>query len=253
MFNVTNRAFVLLLLCLPGMGYAQTLINWDVSNVEADTLSAPYTVAGTSLATGISGGNLTLGSGTNPTTSSGQYGFKISSADSQTTLAGAISENHYIEWTVTAESGYEFTVTALDILGQASSTGADNVALFSSVEGFSVGDQIAEVSGIQNVTGGFDSDGSGFGSVTFTGITGYERLTSIAFRVYGWNTSNSSGAGVTQIRNLGGTDPDLLVIGTASLTAVPEPSSFAVLTSLGALGFVVTRRRRQKSAPSLVA
>jgi hypothetical protein len=241
MLNIHRILLALLLPTAASIGLAQTLISWDVSGIEADTLTAPYTVAGTNLATGISGGSLSLGSGTNPTTSAAQYGFKISSSNAQTTLAGAISQNHYMQWTVTADSGFNFTVTSLDILGQSSGTGADNVALFSSVEGFTDGDQIKEVSSIQDVTGGFDSDASGFGSVTFTGMAAYQNISSITFRIYGWNTSNSSSAGTTRIRNLGELDPDLLVLGTA--TAVPEPFSFAALAGLATIGFAASRRR----------
>ena len=224
MLNIHRILLALLLPTAASIGLAQTLISWDVSGIEADTLTAPYTVAGTNLATGISGGSLSLGSGTNPTTSAAQYGFKISSSNAQTTLAGAISQNHYMQWTVTADSGFNFTV-----------------ALFSSVEGFTDGDQIKEVSSIQDVTGGFDSDASGFGSVTFTGMAAYQNISSITFRIYGWNTSNSSSAGTTRIRNLGELDPDLLVLGTA--TAVPEPFSFAALAGLATIGFAASRRR----------
>lgn len=234
------RSFLLLpFACLTS--YAQVLVGWDISSVDMDAgiLTAPsYSLSAGTTASNVSGA-LTISSSVNPTTSVAQYGFKVSGGDTgaSASLATAISDGNYFEFTLTAASGFELTVTSIDMYGAASSSGADNVALLSSVDGFTDADAIATVSNVAGVTGGFDTDSSGFGdSITLSGMQ-YEGVGSISFRIYGWNIS--TGSGITHLRNLSGND--LEVFGTVS--AVPEPSSFAALAGLAMLGFAASRRR----------
>lgn len=240
------KKYTLLLsfLVLPLLSYGQALISWDVAGVhaDADLGSAPYTLSGTASAN-ISGGNLTLGAGVNPSAANNQYGFKVSNDNKQTTLAGAISSNHYMQFTATAASGYVFNVTSITIAGESGSTGAADIALMTSVDGFTVGKEIKSVSEKAGVTGGFDSDASGFGAINLSGSQ-YENLSSITFRIYGWNTSGTSG--VTYIRNLSGSD--LVINGTTAVSAVPEPSTYALIFGAAMLGFCVYRRRTKQAA-----
>jgi hypothetical protein len=122
--------------------------------------------------------------------------------------------------------------------GESTGTGAANVAIMSNVAGFTPGNEIASVSSA-NTTGGFDTDSSGFGSsITLSG-SNYANLSSIIFRIYGWNST--SGSGATYIRNLTGND--LVISGT--VTAVPEPSTYAaILGGVALVGVMVTRRRK---------
>lgn len=224
--------------------HAAILIGWNVNGVELDAAgwSAPFTYDGIT-STGIAGGSLTLGSGVNPSTTVNQYGFKVTAANKQTTLAGAISNQHYIQFTITAATGYVFHLESLMLFGQSSGDGANNVALLSSIAGFEVGKEIALVNDIAGATGGFDSDDSGFGPITFGGPE-YQNLTSVTFRLYGWNTN--SGSGVTYIRDLvneslGGMD--LVVNGTAVPVDVPEPNRMLLIGFAVAGGLVLRRCR----------
>lgn len=237
---------LLSVLFVTATSYGQVLIGWDVSAIELDdgSHSAPYTIAGVAAAN-ISGGDLTLGSGVNSSTSAGEYGFKISGANEQTTLAGAITENHYIQFTLLADSGFVFNLTSLEINGQTSATGADDIAVMTSVDGFTSGDQIASLSGRHVVgTGDFDTDASGFGSAIDLSGAGYQNLTSLTIRLYGWNTTSSSGT--TVIRNLSG--DDLVINGTTAVSAVPEPSTYALIFGAAALGFCVYGRRARRDS-----
>lgn len=238
-------ALLISALFVTAASYGQTLISWDVSTIELDVgYTAPYAVAGVAAAN-VEGGNLTLGSGVNPTTSAAQYGFKVEGGNEQTTLTGAISNNHYIQFTVTAAAGNVLNLSSLDFNGETSATGADDIAVMTSVDGFTSGNQIASLTGRHVVgAGDFDTDASGFGSAISLSASKYQNLSSITFRIYGWNTT--SGSGTTYIRNLGGTDADLVINGTTAASAVPEPSTYALIFGAATLGFCVYRRRAKR-------
>ncbi|GAB5560205.1 MAG: hypothetical protein SynsKO_18520 [Synoicihabitans sp.] len=226
--------------------HAQVVAGWDVEGLDvAETLTGPsYSFSSTSTAANVTAA-LTLSSSVNPSTSADQYGFKVSGGDDgvSATLATAISDGNYFEFTLTAATGYELTLTSIEMNGGATSSGAANVALLSSVDGFNDSSAIATATEVNSGTGGFDTDSSGFGnSITLSGAQ-YEGLQAISFRIYGWNIS--SGSGVTNLRSLSG--DDLEVFGTVSVSAVPEPSTFALLAGLGALGMVASRRRGRRA------
>ena len=209
-----------------GLANADAIVGWEITGVDVNdgigaSSSAPYTFSATTVLNANVSGELTLGAGVNPTTTATQYGFKISSANAQTTLAGAISNNHYLQFSVTVASGFLLNLSSIDLVGDASSTGSDNVAFFTSIDGFTAGDEIASAASVAGITGGLDSDGSGFGALDLS-AGAYQGLSgTVDFRIYGYNSSTSSGAGTTKIRNL--SNDDLVVNGT--LVAVPEPSS----------------------------
>ncbi|MBE35598.1 MAG: hypothetical protein CMI16_08605 [Opitutaceae bacterium] len=238
------KKIILLLpaLFLAATSYSQLLISWDVSTIELDVgYLAPYSVAGANLEENVNGGDLSLGSGVNPTTSAAQYGFKISTANEQTTLAGAITQNHYIQFTALAQEGFVLNLSSLDFNGETTATGADDIAVMTSVDGFTSGSQIASLTGRSAVgSGDFDTDASGFVSVIDLLASKYQNLSSITFRIYGWNSSGSSGS--TYIRNLGGTNADLTINGTTAASAVPEPSTYPLIFGAATLSYVMYRR-----------
>lgn len=216
--------------------WADVLAAWNVDGIELDAGSfvAPYQLSATGAAEYVAA-VLTLGSGVSPSTTAGQYGFKISDNAGQTSLVGAIDNDHYIEFALTVSSGYRINLGSLQLNGEASSTGCSNVALMSSVAGFVAGQEIASANAA-NKTGGFDTDASGFGGTIDITDADYQNLTgTVAFRLYGWNST--SGSGVTYIRNLSGND--LIINGT--IEAIPEPVALG-FAALGGLGFLVGRR-----------
>lgn len=216
--------FAGMLLFAPCVARADILAGWDVDGVDVadgtgiDESSAPYTFTAGTQHANVAEAKLTLGSGVNPSTTAGQYGFKVS--DAKDSLADAITANHYIEFTLEAEAGYVLNLSSLEMNGQSSGNGADDVALLSSIDGFSGGSEIAAVSGISGDTGGFDTDASGFGAAIDLSADGFQGLTLVTFRIYGWNTGG--GAGITYLRNLAGDD---LVINGSLAAAGPVPSA----------------------------
>ncbi len=217
---------------------ADLLAGWEVTGVDAADLTggAPYLWAATDGEPSGIQAWLSLGSGVNPSTSANQYGFKVSIGDTQSTLAGAIAAHHYIEINLVAEAGYELDLLSLTINGESSGVGADNIAVLSSVDGYADGLDLAQLSELQDVTGGWDTDESGWGGpFSFSGNTNYQGLSAASFRIYGWNTS--SGSGVSYLRNLSGNDVEV----TGTLRAVPEPTVIAFIGFAG-IGALISRR-----------
>ncbi len=223
------------------------LATWDVDSVELDgdpsgiddsPASSPYTFSGT-LGTDIAEGELTLSSTVNGSTTSGQYGFKVSGGNEESTLSGAITAGHYIQFTVTAANGFLMNLSNIEMKGQSSLTGADDVAVLSNIGGFVDTQILDSVSSIADDTGGFDTDGSGFGSPIDLSGSEFQGISSATFRIYGFNTS--LGTGITYLRNLSGND--LVINGTTAV--IPEPSTFLLgLFGVFVLGCCFWQRRR---------
>jgi len=207
--------------------HAAVIAGWDVNGIDVndgigmETNIPPYAFKATTSETGHVSAHLTLGDGVNPSTSANQYGFKLASDDGTNSLAGAIAGSHYIEFSLVITNGYQLHLESIELNGQATASGCSNVVLMSSLDGFTVGQEIVSAYPA-NVTGGFDTDSSGFGAPIDLSDWRYQNLTgTVAFRLYGWNSS--SGSGTTYLRNLSG--DDLVVHGTTvalSVGAVPR-------------------------------
>ncbi len=213
---------------------ADVLSGWDLAGVDVadgtgiDSGSSPYPFTSTNTGANVGSAVLSLSASVNPSTSNDKYGFKVSAGDEETTLSGAISAGHYFEFTISAASGYLLNLTDIEMNGEATSTGADDAAIFSNIDGFTAGNELDSVTGIAGATGGLDTDSSGWGSPIDLSGAQYQGITGATFRVYGYNTT--SGSGSTRMRSLSG--DDLIINGTTSV--IPEPASMALfLIGLG--------------------
>lgn len=217
-----------------------TLVGWDVNGLEVATALSSgdnYAFGATSTALNVESTNLTLGSGLIPSETAGQYGFKVPEIEETTSLAGAISAGHFFQFDVQASPGYLLDLTKLEMNGQSSGTGANEVALLASTDNFLTSSTLGSLTGISGNTGGFDTDGSGFGSIDLSSFTGVDAM---SFRLYGWGTTSEDG--ITYVRNL--TGDDLVIEG--SVAPIPEVTSS--LTLAGLLAFSAFARRRRPGA-----
>ncbi len=226
-------------LFLTAVSYGQVvLISWDLNGVDLDSGSPSgpsYSISG-STGDNIDSGALTLSTSVNTTTTSGQYGFKVNE-EGTPGLANSITRGYYIQFTVAASTGYDLSISSIEWNGSSSASGSDNIALLSDVKGFTDGNEIASFTN-DGSTGGYDETIS---SGSFD--SSYNNLSSITFRIYGWNISGSTGT--TFLRNLSGND--LVINGTTAASAVPEPSTYALIFGAATLGFCVYRRRAKRA------
>lgn len=234
-----NLKTILLIAAFPIIGNSAILGAWDVDGVDvADGIGVndtefPYTLNANSSVAHVVGGALTLGFDS-PSGAVGLFGFKFSSGTHQSSITNAIAMDNHIQFSLTAESGYSLNLSSLELNGESGTSGPDNIALMSDATGFLAGQEIGSLNNRQNITGGWDTDASGWGGPIDLAGADFQGLESITFRIYGWNSSGTASAG---IRNLSGND--LVINGTVQ--AIPEPAVIGFIT-LAALGGLVGKR-----------
>lgn len=180
--------------------------------------------------------SLSLGSGVTGTGNANRFGgqnwFDTGEA-SPSTLANAVIQNDYIEFTVTPTSGAQFTPTSLVFSWEHSATGPGSLALRSSADAF--GSDLGVLTGIAT---GIQTGNS----ITISGLS--DISSALTFRLYGFDATGTTGAG--------GFDTASNVVnvqlnGTAS--AIPEPSAYAaILGGVALVGALVRRRARAVAA-----
>lgn len=237
-----KHAFILLLGIVGLCAFhakADILAAWDVAGTDVADLTGvdgdgfPYAKNASTTGLHVSGGQLGLGFDS-PSSAADMYGFRFLSGMHTTSLADAIANNHYIQFTVVAQEGYRLNLASIEMNGESGTSGPGDIALLSDVAGFGAGNEIASLAGRQGVNGGWDTDASGWGNAIDLSGSEYQQRTSVTFRIYGWNSTGSSSSG---IRNLSGND--LVVNGVAE--AIPEPAVLGFIGLFG-IGTLVARR-----------
>ncbi|MCK6692177.1 MAG: hypothetical protein L6Q97_08760, partial [Thermoanaerobaculia bacterium] len=198
------KRFLLLLLavCLQVAAIAQ-IEAWELSPQPGNQASSNATTT----AAGISAGVLGRGAGLTPQAGAGSINASgWFSSSTPTTLADAIANNDYYEFTLPVQSGYLASVTGVGVIVRSSSTGPNTATLRSSADGFSANlgtIPITTASVLNNI------------SVNLTNLSG-----TITFRLYGYGGaanpgSNPASGGTFRIgSSVVAADNDLIISGT---------------------------------------
>lgn len=225
---------------------ASNIIEWNFTGLtggsggtSVSTTTFASTTANTDLVTPI---NLVKGSGLG-TPGTGTVNTWQFNGAGETSLASALTANDYMSFTITPDEGFKFSVDSISLLGSRGGQTNVSVALFSSVGGFTAVNQLGMTQLITSTTIGSPTTIS-FASLGLTDLT-----SSTEFRLYFWGTTNpdaSTPSNAVGVR-LGDSDTSSAIglAVTGSVSPIPEPSSFAALAGLGALGMVASRRRRR--------
>ncbi|WP_169704729.1 3-coathanger stack domain-containing protein [Runella slithyformis] len=167
-----------------GAAYAQHLVAWELSSLSGVTSGAVHSSTN---ADGISRGILSRGAGINATSITAAYSSNgWYSTTAPTTLANAVANNDYYQFTVPIEAGMTADITGIQAYFQASGTGPGSVTLRSSVDGF-----MADLGTVSIPTASVLRTFT----VSLSGLTG-----TVTFRLYGYGNSaggTNPGAGGT--------------------------------------------------------
>jgi hypothetical protein len=187
----------------------------------AGSPTADVTSVASHLTAGVFSGNLgTPGpGGTSPLYTAGSGGGYFAAAGWTGTAPGS----NYFEFILTPDAGYAFSATSMTFGYRATATGPTNFAVRSSADAYASN----LTSG--TITGDSTWRSAGALSITLSGIN-----TATTFRIFGSGASSSLGTFRVD---------DVTVSG--SVTAVPEPSTYAAILGAMALTSVLICQRRR--------
>ncbi|HMH23903.1 MAG TPA: choice-of-anchor J domain-containing protein [Puia sp.] len=205
--------FLLLILAflLPDSGQGQ-ILSWDLNSV---TTAVPFVNAVGDAHLNTS--SLTRGSGVTATSLSGAFsgsGWDVSSE------ALAISGNKYFQFTVNALSGFQVSLSSLDVWFRRSGTGPNTFQWQYSLDGFATAVDIgSNISYLLSTSGGDKQT-----QLDLSGIAALQNLpagTTVTIRLYGWGATG--GAGTFALGRPGAAN-SLAIGGTVSAVSGGGPS-----------------------------
>ena len=182
------------------------------------------TTAATSVAANLTAGNFGGSNSPAPTNSSPVYSAGSGSyAISQDTWTGSVPGTNYFTFTLTPSAGYSLSVTSVSFGSRSTTTGPTAFSLRSSADSYAG----SLLGGSLNNDSNWYSSGNQSVSLTFSSAT--------TFRLYASGASSSGGT----LRI-----DDFRINGT--LSAVPEPSTYALIFGATALAFAIRRRGKSR-------
>jgi len=206
----------LAVIALANVAVADLLVAYDFTGYSGDELRGTSTTVNVNMQDPA---YIERGAGVNASGNASRFN---ANNWTETSLNDAVTANDYFTWTLNADSGYTFSVTNLAFTFQRSSTGGQDWALRSSLDGFTANLQTWTALGNSSQT--VDLQGSNL-----------VNQTSIEFRFYGYNGSSTAGTAGFE-----GSGDDLVING--SVQAIPEPGTMAMFGA-GILALFLVRRR----------
>jgi len=201
---------------------ADLLVGFDFNGYAGSELQGTSTVT----SVGIDSPSLIL-RGSGIAASANGDRFNANGWDGTTSDNNALAANNYFEWTVTTAAGYSMSVTQIAFQVQRSGTGASNLVLRTSVDGY-----VANLNTLNNFVNGGTTTTSSFDS---SGISALQNVSgSVTFRVIAWP---GAAAGTLGFEGAGN---DIQILGTTVL--VPEPATF-LLMGTGFITLLASRRK----------
>lgn len=219
---------------------AAVLTGWDTdAGVHgSEAWASNYSAAG------INSSTITTGAGISAKTTSGGPGTGASmkyTANAQTSSANSLANNSYLSFIISSEAGQAFDITSVQVADVNFNTGATmQWELRTSVDNFATGFGLTDIT--SNAAEGIE---------LFSPV-GVTAQTSVELRLYSWWTVNGGSEANIHLRNdktsivdfpdATGHLSDPIVLVNGSVSAVPEPSSAALL-GLGGLSLIMRRRK----------
>ena len=179
-----------------------SLIAFDFAGIAGDEATA----GSTSISSGIASSTISRGSGLLASSNTDRFNATNWATGS---IANAASGNDYMEFTITPNSGFQFSVSSILFQIQRSGTGLTGIALRSSLDNYS-SNLDAEKSVVDNTS---------TQSFTFT-FSQSNSSSAVTYRLYGYSEAATGSAGPGD-----GTGNDIVVNGSVSCITPSQSSS----------------------------
>ena len=193
----------IVIMALAGVGFGQ-ILTFEFSGLAGNEATA----SSNSNDANLTSSTISRGAGLTASANGGRFN---ATSWALTSIANAVSGNDYMEFTITPNNGYQFSVSSVYIQLQRSGTGPRGVALRNSIDNYASNlDQayaIADITTTQNFTFTFSQSNSS---------------SAVTYRIYMWAESTGGSGGIGD-----GSGNDIVVNGTTSATGVSNPTSFA--------------------------
>jgi hypothetical protein len=212
---------VIVLGCCVGGGaalHAQIVVYSFTGNTAAATSSNAFITAST-----FTGSNSATLSNSSPVYSAGTGSYSIT----QSGWTGTTPGSNYFEFTITPSAGHSVSLTSISFGSRSTTTGPTAYSFRSSADGY--GSSLTTNSLTND--GNWQASGTQSISLTFTGTT--------TFRLYANGASSAGGTLRVDDFTLNG-----------SVSAIPEPSTYAAIFGATALVGTIWHRCRQKLKPT---
>ena len=207
---------------------ADILLAWNTFGNSGTETSEPSVLNDANMASSC----LTLGPGVTGSANANRFGgnnwFNTGDTAGGSTLAQAFAGNDFIQFTVSPNAGFSFTATSLVFSWDRSASGPSSLVLRSSLDGFG--------SNLGSVTGLIDSLSTG-NTLSISGVSNLSSATT--FRLYGFGGTGTAGTGGF---DTGSSTTNVVFNG--SVSAVPEPTSIALVCLIGCSSLSFANRRR---------
>jgi hypothetical protein len=175
--RIMKKNLLLFLTCFFALAWqqvcGQAIFENPITGTNPNT-SNPYTT-GQTVDANLTVSGIGRGAGINGSDANNRYNANGWNSGS---LAAAITNNDYFEFTLTPNAGFQINFTSFQYTGQASGTGPTSLAFRSSVDGFASNIGSPTISGTT-----LDLSAAAFQNIT----------TAITFRLYGWGASSAAG------------------------------------------------------------
>ena len=204
-------AFFIAFLCAISFGFGQ-VVAWEFNGNNGDEV----TVNATTINANLNMSTLSRGSGINPTTLNDAFSSNDFTLNG--TQANALTNNDYLQFQVSTQTGYQVSLSTLDVTIRRSNTGSNAYIWRYSTDGVNFNNIGTPISYTVNA-----GNGTAQAQINLSAIAALQNVqfgTTITFRLYAWGATNVGGT--FAIGRLAGND---LSIGGVVSVAPPCPTT----------------------------